>query len=163
MQLFDAALEDLVVLAQITGSKAHHVRSHPNSETTAEIPGSIPDVSPHLSRLVIYGVDILGRVASIDRCLWVESLRYSYALLGRNLLKLAAGDSGVLGIQRKLGDVTEDGGTHLGKAGPYHVQRCGFSSDCGVIASTGDKPATILALPLLLKDAVVSLGHLLLF
>jgi xylulokinase len=74
------------------------------------------------------------------------------------LLKLCAGSFGVDDLKRKLGDVPEDGGIHLGKINRYFVERYSFSPDCTIIPSTGDNPATILALPLKPSDAMVSLG-----
>lgn len=74
------------------------------------------------------------------------------------LLELCAGPFGVEDLKRKLGEVPSDGGVHLGNIDRYFVERYGFSRDCTVIASTGDNPATILALPLRPSDAMVSLG-----
>lgn len=74
------------------------------------------------------------------------------------ILELFAGSFGVADLKRKLGDVPEDGGLHLGMIDQYYVDRYGFSPDCTVIPSTGDNPATILALPLRPSDAMVSLG-----
>jgi xylulokinase len=74
------------------------------------------------------------------------------------LLKLAAGKFGVEDLNAKLGEVPEDGGTHLGNVSPYFVQRYGFDPQCIVTAATGDNPATILALPLRAQDAMVSVG-----
>jgi len=74
------------------------------------------------------------------------------------LLKLAAGEFDVEDLKKKLGDVPEDGGLHLGHIAPYFVERYHFSQDCTVIPSTGDNPSTILALPLRSMDAMVSLG-----
>lgn len=75
-----------------------------------------------------------------------------------DLLNLCAGPHGVEDLKRKLGDVPEDGGIDLGKVHPYYINRYGFSPECTVIPSTGDNPATILALPLRPSDAMVSLG-----
>lgn len=74
------------------------------------------------------------------------------------LLKLAAGNFGVDDLRKKLGDVPEDGGLHLGKINPYFVDRYDFSPDSTIIPSTGDNPSTLLALPLRSLDAMVSLG-----
>lgn len=74
------------------------------------------------------------------------------------LLQLCAGEFGVEDLKKKLGDVPEDGGLHLGSVHQYYVKRYGFSPDCTVIPATGDNPATILALPLRPSDAMVSLG-----
>lgn len=74
------------------------------------------------------------------------------------LIQLCSGVFGVEDLKQKLGEVPEDGGLHLGPVHPYFVERFGFSPDCTVIPATGDNPATILALPLLPSDAMVSLG-----
>lgn len=74
------------------------------------------------------------------------------------LLGLCAGESGADDLKRKLGDVPHDGGHHLGKISRYFVERYSFNADCVITPSTGDNPATILALPLRPLDAMVSLG-----
>jgi xylulokinase len=75
-----------------------------------------------------------------------------------DLLKLAAGDSGVDDLKAKLGEVPEDGGKSFGTVSSYFVKRYGFSPEAQVIAFTGDNPSTLLALPLRSNDAIVSLG-----
>ena len=72
------------------------------------------------------------------------------------LLSLAAGSEGTVDLKKKLGDVPEDGGAHLGHISNYFVERFQFSSSCMVAPSTGDNPSTILALPLCPLDAIVS-------
>ncbi|KAF3484008.1 uncharacterized protein GIQ15_03332 [Arthroderma uncinatum] len=74
------------------------------------------------------------------------------------LLKLCAGEVGPEELKKKLGDVPHDGGHHLGKISNYFVERYSFHLDCIITPSTGDNPATILALPLRPLDAMVSLG-----
>lgn len=74
------------------------------------------------------------------------------------LLSLAAGSEGTVDLKKKLGDVPEDGGAHLGHISNYFVERFRFSPSCTVAPSTGDNPSTILALPLRPLDAIVSLG-----
>lgn len=74
------------------------------------------------------------------------------------LLKLCAGKFGADELRKKLGDVPHDGGHHLGKISRYFVERYSFNADCVIAPSTGDNPATILALPLRPLDAMVSLG-----
>lgn len=103
---------------------------------------------------------LLGRIAPFDISdvcgmnLWdIQKGDYD-----NRLLELCAGPFGVGDLKQKLGQVPEDGGVHLGSVHPYFVQRYGFSPDCTVVASTGDNPATILALPLRPSDAMVSLG-----
>ena len=103
---------------------------------------------------------LLGRIAPLDIAdvcgmnLWsIEKGAYD-----RKLLDLCAGSFGAEDLMRKLGPVPEDGGMHLGMIDRYYIERYGFSPDCAVIPSTGDNPATILALPLRPSDAMVSLG-----
>lgn len=103
---------------------------------------------------------LLGRIAPLDisdACgmnLWhIKGGKYN-----DRLLELCAGPFGADDLRRKLGPVPEDGGMHLGMVDQYYVERYGFRSDCAVIPSTGDNPATILALPLRPSDAMVSLG-----
>jgi xylulokinase len=74
------------------------------------------------------------------------------------LVQLCSGVFEVEELKRKLGEVPEDGGLHLGHVHAYFVERFGFSPDCTVIPATGDNPATILSLPLRPSDAMVSLG-----
>lgn len=74
------------------------------------------------------------------------------------LLKLCAGSFGIEELERKLGQVPRDGGADLGKIHPYFVEKYSFDPNCTIIPSTGDNPATILALPLRPLDAMVSLG-----
>ncbi|KAJ5405781.1 hypothetical protein N7465_007065 [Penicillium sp. CMV-2018d] len=158
---FDAALGDRKSLAQATGSKAHHrftgpqilrfTRKHPE---IYEKTSRISLVSSFLASL------FLGRVAPFDISdvcgmnLWnIKKGEYD-----ERLIQLCSGVFGVEGLKQKLGEVPEDGGLHLGSVHPYFVERFGFSPDCTVIPATGDNPATILALPLLPSDAMVSLG-----
>ena len=74
------------------------------------------------------------------------------------LLQLASNGDDPQYLKSKLGDVPRDGGHRLGDIGTYFVRKYGFSTDCAIVMSTGDNPATILALPLRAQDAIVSLG-----
>ena len=76
----------------------------------------------------------------------------------QELMRLAAGSSDTEDLERKLGEVPEDGGTSFGHISPYFIHRYMFSSHCNIIPLTGDNPSTILALPLRPLDAIVSLG-----
>lgn len=76
----------------------------------------------------------------------------------KSLLALVAGSENTSDIEAKLGEVSEDGGHCLGNISKYFVSRYGFHEDCKIIVSTGDNPATVLALPLKASDAIVSLG-----
>jgi xylulokinase len=158
---FDAVLGSEVELAKVTGSKAHHrftgpqilryTRKHPEAyKKTARI----TLVSSWLATI------FRGQVSPFDISdvcgmnLWdIPNGRWH-----PQLLELASGQFPVDELKNKLGDVPEDGGAHLGPISEYFVKRYGFSSDCEIIASTGDNPSTILALPLRPNDALVSLG-----
>ena len=158
---FNAELGSPEALAQTTGSSAHHrftgpqiyrfQRKHPTEylKTTR-----ISLVSSFLATV------LLGRFAPIDISdvcgmdLWdIKDGKWN-----EKLLALAAGSYGAEDLKSKLGDVPQDGGAHLGSISRYFIDRYGFDSDCTIIASTGDNPSTILALPLRQNDAMVSLG-----
>ena len=158
---FDVALGNEIELANATGSKAHHrftgpqilrmQRKHPEAyiKTTR-----ITLVSSWLATM------FLGKFAPFDISdvcgmnLW-DVKRGDW---NPKLLELTAGNYGVDTLKSKLGSVPEDGGVHLGPVSRYFVDRYGFNPDCTVVASTGDNPSTILALPLRENDAMVSLG-----
>lgn len=73
-------------------------------------------------------------------------------------ISTASFDGNSTALYAKLGDVVKDGGQNLGPISSYYVKKYGFSPDCVIAPSTGDNPATILALPLQPQDAIVSLG-----
>ncbi|KAL1954492.1 hypothetical protein VTO42DRAFT_1103 [Malbranchea cinnamomea] len=148
-------------LAEATGSRAHHRFTGPQ---ILRFQRKYPDVYRKTSRISLVSSFLaslfLGRVAPFDisdvcgMALWD---------LGTNtwndrLLQLCGGTFGADDLKKKLGDVPHDGGAHLGKISRYFVERWSFHPDCTVITSTGDNPATILALPLRPLDAMVSLG-----
>lgn len=158
---FNAELGSPEALAQSTGSSAHHrftgpqihrfQRKHPAEyvKTTR-----ISLVSSFMATI------LLGKFAPFDISdvcgmdLWdIKAGKWN-----QKLVALAAGSYGVEDLQSKLGTVPEDGGVHLGSISKYFIDRYGFNCDCTVIASTGDNPSTILALPLRQNDAMVSLG-----
>ncbi|KAL2866241.1 xylulokinase [Aspergillus lucknowensis] len=158
---FDGFLGGVKELALATGSKAHHRFTGPQ---ILRFQKKYPDVYKKTSRISLVSSFLaslfLGHVAPLDISdvcgmnLW-DINKGAYH---EKLLKLCAGSSGVDDLKSKLGDVPEDGGADLGKVHRYYVERYGFSPECTVIPSTGDNPATILALPLRPSDAMVSLG-----
>lgn len=158
---FDAALGNEAQLANATGSKAHHRFTGPQ---ILRFQRKYPDKYIKTYRITLVSSWIatvfLGKFAPFDISdvcgmnLW----DIKAGTWNEKLLELAAGASGVDALKKKLGDVPEDGGVHLGNISKYFVKRHAFSSDCTIIASTGDNPSTILALPLRSNDAMVSLG-----
>ncbi|KAJ5579481.1 uncharacterized protein N7459_005466 [Penicillium hispanicum] len=158
---FDENLGGPEPLAQATGSKAHHRFTGPQ---ILRFQHRHPDVYQRTARISLVSSFLaslfLGHVAPFDISdvcgmnLWnIQQGAYD-----DRLLQLCAGKFGVEDLRKKLGDVPEDGGLHLGCVHPYYIQRYGFSPECTVIPATGDNPATILALPLWPSDAMVSLG-----
>lgn len=158
---FDAALGNPEALAEATGSKAHHrfsgpqiMRWHEKYPAEWENTSRISLVSSFLASV------FLGRFAPIDISdvtgmnLWdVKAGRWH-----QQLLALASGEKGKAELERKLGQVFEDGGAPLGPISNYFVERYGYHTDCQIVPFTGDNPATILSLPLRASDAMVSLG-----
>ncbi|OJD12657.1 hypothetical protein AJ78_06779 [Emergomyces pasteurianus Ep9510] len=158
---FDAILGGPVELAEVTGSKAHHRFTGPQ---ILRFQRKYPDAYKKTSRISVVSSFLaslfLGKIAPIDISdvcgmnLWdIQKGQWN-----EQLLELCAGPYGMADLKRKLGDVPDDGGIQLGKISPYFVDRYSFNPDCVVIPSTGDNPATILALPLRPGDAMVSLG-----
>lgn len=147
-------------LAEITGSKAHHrftgpqimrVRKH-SPEIYARTK-SISLVSSFLCSL------FLGRIAPIDPSdicggnFWdIKKERFDETVLD------CISDGKSSELREKLGHVCMDGSAKLGAVAPYFQQKYGFTASCQVVPFTGDNPATILALPLLEKNAMISLG-----
>ncbi|EEQ32967.1 putative xylulokinase [Microsporum canis] len=152
---FDAFLGSEEELARVTGSKAHHIlrfqRKHPDAYRKTS---RISLVSSFLASI------FLGSVAPFDISdvcgmnLWDMPMNR----WNERLLKLCAGEAGPEELKKKLGDVPHDGGQELGKISSYFAKRYSFHPDCAITPSTGDNPATILALPLRPLDAMVSLG-----
>lgn len=158
---FDAYLGSPEQLAQTTGSKAHHrftgpqilrfTRKHSDRyRDTARI----NLVSSFLATI------FLGKFADFDISdvcgmnLWDMTTNKWHD----GLLTLASGQFGLDSLRQKLGNVAHDGGASLGNISQYFVHKYNFPAACQVIASNGDNPSTILALPLQPNDAIVSLG-----
>ena len=177
--LFDARLGNASDLANVTGSKAHHVcwircfgalvltlsiRQRFTGPQILRFRTEHPDVYRSTARISLVSSFLasifLGRVAPIDigdvcgMNLWdIKSGRWN-----DQLLELTAGESGVSDLRKRLGEVREDGGGSLGTISGWFVQRHGFNPECIVAPFTGDNPSSILSLPLKAEDAIVSLG-----
>ncbi|PGH09351.1 xylulokinase [Blastomyces parvus] len=158
---FDGFLGGPGKLAEVTGSKAHHRFTGPQ---ILRFQRKYPDAYKKTARISLVSSFLaslfLGKIAPFDISdvcgmnLWdIQKGRWN-----EQLLELCAGSFGVADLKQKLGDVPEDGGIELGKINRYFIERYSFNPDCVVIPSTGDNPATILALPLRPGDAMVSLG-----
>ena len=158
---FDVVLGNETELANTTGSKAHHrftgpqiLRFHRKHPEEYAKTSRITLVSSWLATI------FLGKIAPFDISdvcgmnLWDIRKGQWHP----KLLELTSKDGDIETLKRQLADVPEDGGIHLGHVSKYYVDRYGFSPDCTIVASTGDNPSTILALPLRQNDAMVSLG-----
>lgn len=158
---FDQCLGSPEELAHVTGSKAHHRFTGPQ---ILRFQRKYPDKYEKTVRITLVSSWIatifLGKFAPFDISdVCGMNLRDIHSgTWCEKVLELAAGSFGVESLRQKLGNVPEDGGTRLGHISSYFVKRFGFSPDCEIIASTGDNPSTILALPLRPNDAIVSLG-----
>ncbi|PGH17131.1 D-xylulose kinase A [Helicocarpus griseus UAMH5409] len=158
---FDDALGGKGALAGVTGSKAHHRFTGPQ---ILRFQRKYPDAYKKTARISLVSSFLaslfLGKIAPFDISDVCGMNLWDMEKGGWNerLLALCAGPYGVPDLKSKLGDVPDDGGIHLGKINHYFVERYSFNPSCIVIPSTGDNPATILALPLRPGDAMVSLG-----
>ena len=159
---FDAELGSEERLADATGSKAHHrftglqiLRFRRKHSDAYEKTARISLVSSFLASMLLGAVapfdisDVCGmNLWDIKAATWQEKL-----------LRLVAGsEEETTRLKERLGPTPVDGGERLGTISRYFVDRFGFDKDAIVIASSGDNPATIIALPLRQNDAIVSLG-----
>ncbi|KAK2767100.1 hypothetical protein FQN53_006652 [Emmonsiellopsis sp. PD_33] len=158
---FEASLGGAEALARATGSRAHHRFTGPQ---ILRFQRKYPDAYKKTTRISLVSSFLaslfLGKVAPFDISDVCGMNLWDIQKNGWNetLLELCAGPYGVADLKQKLGDVPQDGGIHLGKIHGYFVERYGFNAECTIVPSTGDNPATILALPLRPLDAMVSLG-----
>jgi len=158
---FDRCLGNPAQLANVTGSKAHHRFTGPQ---ILRFQRKYPDrygKTVHINLVSSWLATVfLGKFAPIDISdvcgmnLW----DIHAGAWNERILELASGSFGVEDLKAKLGNVPKDGGAQFGSISPYFVSRYGFSDECQIVASTGDNPSTILALPLRPNDAIVSLG-----
>ncbi|CCG80912.1 Probable D-xylulose kinase A [Taphrina deformans PYCC 5710] len=147
-------------LAELTGSKAHHRFTGPQILRLRKHNQAVYDQSSRISLVSSFLCSLfLGRVAPIDPAdicggnFWdIKNERYV-----EDVMALVSGGNG-RGLEQKLGKVCMDGSARLGPVARYFREKYGFAPDCQVMPFTGDNPATILALPLLNKDAMISLG-----
>jgi xylulokinase len=159
---FDAVLGNPIELANATGSKAHHRFTGPQ---ILRFQRKHPEAYARTKRITLVSSWIatifLGKLAPFDISdvcgmnLWdIKAGDWNSKLLELT----AGGSSNVDNLRSQLGAVPQDGGISLGTISPYFQSRYGFGKDCTIVASTGDNPSTIIALPLRENDAIVSLG-----
>lgn len=159
---FDVALGDEASLALATGSKAHHRFTGPQ---ILRFRRKHPDAYANTARISLvssfFASIFLGKIAPFDISdvcgmnLWnIKDGQWE-----EKLLELVAGSTqGIPALKDKLGPTPVEGGQELGPISSYFVNKYGFNKEAAIIASSGDNPATIIALPLRQNDAIVSLG-----
>ncbi|KAF2861323.1 putative D-Xylulose kinase [Piedraia hortae CBS 480.64] len=162
VEAFDSCLGDAATLAKVTGSKAHHRFSGPQILRYRK---KYPEHYYNTARISLvssfFASIFLGTIAPIDISdvtgmnLWdIHSSKWHGSLLELT----AGGKSSIPSLISKLSQPNQTPETPLGTINPYFITRFGFPPDCQVQPFTGDNPSTILSLPLLPGDAVISLG-----
>ncbi|XP_069770955.1 xylulose kinase isoform X3 [Narcine bancroftii] len=142
-------------LADITGSRAYERFT---GNQIAKINKKYPEEYKKTERISLVSSFVasifLGNYAAID---------YSDGS-GMNLMDIRAHEwsqqclnACAPGLKEKLGDPLPSHSI-LGSISPYFVKRFGFSSECKVIAFTGDNPASLAGMRLQQGDIAVSLG-----
>jgi xylulokinase len=159
-EAFDAVLGSPTELANVTGSKAHHRFSGPQIMRFRKLFPDRYEATTRISLVSSFLASIfVGGVAPID-CSDVCGMNLwdiSNQCWSKDLVQLAAGESGSESLIKKLGQPTVES-TILESVSEYFMQRYGFTHECHVSTFTGDNPATLLGLPMDDKDAIVSLG-----
>lgn len=141
----EAALGGAQAVAELTGSRAYErftgnqiARIYQEQPAAYDATARIALVSSFMASLLI------GDHAPID----------SSDGAGMNLMNLrarkwsqAALDVSAPGLRNRLGPIVASH-SEIGKIHDYYVQTCGFSSDCRVIAFSGDNPNSLAGLRL---------------
>lgn len=162
-------------LAKITGSRAHYrftglqIRKLA-TRTSAKLYHQTSRIS--LVSSFVASV-LLGRITGLEEADACGMNLYDLNTNSYNdrLLGLAAGvdreldgasadeyKNGVADLKRKLGTIKPIGYGSDGKISSYFVEKYGFNNACEIFAFTGDNLATIISLPLMPNDILVSLG-----
>lgn len=158
-------------LAELTGSKAYHrftgpqikkfIKDHHEEYIKTD---RITLVSNFLSSVLLGDFSKIDQADScgmniydINAKTWNKELLAITASGGKDSKDVT--DSDIESLIGKLGGSVEPVGFHsIGKVSPYFVKKYGFNPNCKLYSFTGDNLATILALPLLKNDLLVSLG-----
>lgn len=172
---FENAVGGADNLADLTGSRAHYrftglqirklaTRLNPKLYSQTE---RISLVSSFVASV------LLGSITNIEQADACGMNVYDISQNSYNdeLLAVAAGvhpkidgasdkdyQSGVAELKSKLGDINPISYKSIGKISPYFVEKYGFSGNTNIYSFTGDNLATIISLPLLQNDILISLG-----
>lgn len=162
-------------LAQITGSRAHYrftglqIRK---MATRTDQEGYKKTSRISLVSSFVASV-LLGKITTIEQSDGCGMNLYDVEKndYDEELLALAAGvhpkldgaskeeyESGVAELKKKLGEIAPITYRNDGTISSYFVDKYGFPKDAKIYAFTGDNLATIISLPLLQKDILISLG-----
>lgn len=153
-------------IAKITGSKAYHrftgpqimkfIKKYPEKYAETK---RITLVSNFLSSV------LLGKFSKIDQADACGMNLYDIPnkKWSKKLLKIVVNsekEKDIGELVEKLGgeDVELSGHQSLGEICDYFVSKYGFNNNCQIYSITGDNLATILSLPLLKNDLLISLG-----
>lgn len=162
-------------LAQITGSKAHYRFTGLQIRKMAT--RSLVEEYKKTSRISLVSSFVasvlLGKITSIEQS---DACGMNLYNIEKNeydddLLALAAGvhpkidgasqeeyEKGIAQLKEKLGEIIPITYKNDGDISPYFVDKYGFAKDTKIYSFTGDNLATIISLPLLQKDILISLG-----
>lgn len=157
----EACVGGAAELAGITGSKAHHRFTGPQ---ILRLRKHAPEVYAQTAQISLVSSFLcsllLGKIAPIDPSdvcggnFWdIKKEKFDDAILA-----CIGGTTDTTSLKNKLGDVCMNGAELLGPISPYFQIKYGFSETCRIAPFTGDNPATILALPLEERTAILSLG-----
>lgn len=152
-------------LAKITGSCAHHRFTGPQlRKFIRDFPGAYAKTGRISLVLSFLASVLLGAIARIDEAdatgmnLYdIEKREWNDYLLETCVSGLGVSASGLAG---KLDSVEPVGYRSIGSISQYFVGKYGFHPDCRIYPFTGDNLATVLSLPLLTRDILISLGTL---
>lgn len=172
---FESVIGGADELANITGSKAHYrftglqIRklSTRKSPQTYKNTVRISLVSSFVTSI------LLGKITNIEQADACGMNLYNIDKLDYNdeLLSVAAGvhpklddaspietERGIAALKEKLGEIKPINYENDGQISNYFVKKYGFSKSTKIYSFTGDNLATIISLPLLQNDVLISLG-----
>ena len=175
IEVFEQVAGGADKLASVTGSRAHYRFTGLQIRKIAT--RTNPEGYKNTSRISLVSSFVasvlLGKITHLEEADACGMNIYDLHTNDYNdeLLALAAGvhpkidgvsqeqsDKGVKELRQKLGDIKPITYEADGKISPYFVNKYNFDPDCKIYAFTGDNLATIISLPLMPNDTLVSLG-----
>ncbi|XP_043245698.1 xylulose kinase-like isoform X2 [Amphibalanus amphitrite] len=143
-------------LADITGSRAYERFT---GNQIAKIHQQSPEAYKNTERISLvssFGASLfLCKYAGIDLS---DGSGMNLLDIGKHAWDQHCLDACAPGLGSRLGAPVPDAGRLLGPIGEFWAERYGFRPDCGVVAFTGDNPASLAGLRLRPGDLALSLG-----